>query len=195
MIRHPQGVGSGERFQALTQPADFAPTILEMLGIEAPAAMGIQGRSLLPQMAGSTETHRPAAISGSFPSYTPPAGDPSVAGSAMSALTTEPGWTSLTVTGPEYALVAFPERERNELYHLPGDPGMTNNIVTKNRDRERELQRELMAFLETHESPEWLKRLYGDGPEGVQVPDIDDHLKMVRQRGLPLTGSLDGEVL
>ena len=188
MIRHPQGIGAGERFQALTQPADFAPTIFEMLGVEAPAEMGIQGRSLLPQMAGSRETHRPVAVSGSFPSEILPA-------DVGSGLAVEPGWTSLTVTGPEYALIAYPERERNEVYHLPSDPGMTDNIVTENRDREQELHRNLMAFLQSHESPEWITRLYGDGPDGVRVPDIDDHLKMVRQRGMPFTVGLDGEVL
>ena len=187
MIRHPQGIGAGERFQALTQPADFAPTIFEMLGVEAPDAMRIQGRSLLPQMAGSTETLRPVAVSGSFPSEILPGG--------TGGLASEPGWTSLTVTGPEYALIAYPERERNEIYHLPSDPGMTDNIVTENLGREQELHGGLMAFLESHESPEWIKRIYGDGPDGVRVPDIDDHLKMVRQRGMPLTGSLDGEVL
>lgn len=195
MIRHPQGIGSGERFQALTQPADFAPTVLEMLGIEAPAEMGIQGRSLLPQMAGSNEIHRPVAVSGTFPYEILPVGDPTYAGRRVPAPMVEPGWTPLTVTGPEYALIAYPERERNEVYHLPSDPGMTNNIVDANREREQELHRELMAFLETHDSPEWIKRIYGDGPAGVQVPDIDDHLKLVRQRGMPFTVTLDGSVL
>ncbi len=193
MIRHPHGIGAGQRFQSLTQPADFAPTILEMLGVEAPAAMGIQGKSLLGQMNGSGEAHRPVAISGSYPFETKPATGQSA---ARPVLDGDFGWSSLTVTGPEYSLVAFPEKERNELYHLPSDPGMTSNIIAANRDREAELHRELTAFLDSHDSPEWVTRLYDEGPGATVIPEIDDHLKLVRKRGMPLSATpLDGNVV
>ena len=196
MIRHPHGIGAGERFQALTQPADFAPTILEMLGITPPADMGIQGKSLLPQMSGSSELLRPVAVSGTYPYEVKPTGDPGYrSGRRAVAPALDPGWTPLTVTGPEYSLIAHPEKNRNELYHLPSDPGMTNNIIARNRDQEGQLQRELLAFLDSHESPEWLTRIYADGPDAAAAPEVDDHLKLVRQRGLPFTVTLDGNVL
>ncbi|MBI3973177.1 MAG: sulfatase [Chloroflexi bacterium] len=37
LIRHPDGLGAGQRFQSFTQPPDLFPTVLELAGLPAPA--------------------------------------------------------------------------------------------------------------------------------------------------------------
>ena len=37
LVRHPDGLGAGQRFQAFTQPPDLFPTVLDWAGLPAPA--------------------------------------------------------------------------------------------------------------------------------------------------------------
>ena len=53
LIRWPGVVGSGQRIDAMVQNIDYAPTLLNVAGIEVPA--GMDGKSLLPILKG----HKP----------------------------------------------------------------------------------------------------------------------------------------
>ncbi len=54
MIRHPQGLGAGQRFEALVQNQDLFPTILSFLGVSPPYE--VDGKDLWPLIRG--ETHK-----------------------------------------------------------------------------------------------------------------------------------------
>jgi len=62
MIRHPEGLGAGTRIDALCYNMDVMPTLLELVGVEAPEAL--EARSLVPLMRGETETLRDCVTSG-----------------------------------------------------------------------------------------------------------------------------------
>jgi arylsulfatase A-like enzyme len=87
LIRHPDGLGAGQRFRAFTQPPDLFPTVLDLAGLPAPAAPWgfnpgpgrprwdvssgaraegptgglLHGRSLLPLLRGDAPDPAPAA--------------------------------------------------------------------------------------------------------------------------------------
>ena len=63
LVRLPAGAEGGRRVPAFTQPADLAPTLLELLAAAA-VPDTIAGRSLLPLARGEVETVRPFACSG-----------------------------------------------------------------------------------------------------------------------------------
>ena len=85
LIRHPEGIGAGERFNQMVQSQDMLPTILDFLGIAQPLELPflaptrtmfpqdmvidtktvtMDGTSLLPLMAGDVETIRDYAYTG-----------------------------------------------------------------------------------------------------------------------------------
>ena len=87
LIRHPQGLGGGKRFLGFVQPPDLMPTVLEALGIstklelhytgpvkhtfpqdivKSKAEIVLTGRSLLPLLAGETESIRNFAITAHY---------------------------------------------------------------------------------------------------------------------------------
>ena len=63
IIRLPAASEAGRRTAAFTQPADLAPTLLELLGADLPSG-AIDGRSLLPLMHGRIQSVRDHACSG-----------------------------------------------------------------------------------------------------------------------------------
>ena len=189
MIRHPEGVGAGKRLQALVQSPDVTVTIMDMLGVEAPTEMDVQGESLLPLMTGKKRSVRHAAISGGYPFYIPQTGI------GIQGIFMNEGWTSLTATGKEYALIDFPDRNRWELYYLPDNIGMTNNIVKQHPAEAEKLHTEVLRFLRRNKAPRWMQKLWRDGPDAVERPAPDEWLKLVRQRGMPHATPLDGSVL
>ena len=190
MIRHPDGIAAGKRFQALVQPADFAPTILDALGIDVPEEMDIQGGSWLSLMRGEKRSLRPAAISGWNARFVDDLDSPLGAGYDRT------GWTPVTVTGREYALVDFPEPDRRALYHLPSDVGMTKNVIAAHPGEAEKLHTELLRFLRKNKAPRWMQRLWRDGPEGIEAPPKSQFEMHVDKRGRPLSSTpLDGNVV
>ena len=194
MIRHPEGIAAGKRFQALVQPPDFLPTVLEALEIDIPEEVDIQGDSWLSLMRGDSESLRSVAVSGENPSYID-MGDTAGRGARGTAGYDRSGWAPVTVTGSEYALIDFPDREQWALYHLSSDVGMTRNIVEDHATEAENLHTELLQFLERTNAPNWMRRLWADGPEGIDIPVKTAFRTFVDQRGRPLSSTpLDGNI-
>lgn len=130
MARLP-GVGP-RRTEALAQPADIAPTLLDLAGIERPANM--QGASLVPvlqaQAAAQEPALRPAQVS---------------ARSLLTPLDLRP-W--ITVNDGEWTLIHGSNHASSSLYHLPGDPGQQVDVIAQQPDVARALHGHLLVFLE-----------------------------------------------
>ena len=62
IIRHPEGLGAGERINALCYNMDVVPTLLELAGVELPE--GLEGQSLVPLLRGERESLRCCVTSG-----------------------------------------------------------------------------------------------------------------------------------
>jgi len=147
------------RIDAIVQPADLMPTILELAGAEDPGTM--HGRSLLPLLRGEKQALREYAVS-SWPIIHGP-------GARRSTITTRE-WTLIyggrwvdSGETAETALVdSIRRRERlkggsdvrPELYHLPSDPEQCENVFDKHREVAEQLHREYVQFLESIGTPE-----------------------------------------
>ena len=155
MIRHPQGVGAGQRVPGLAQHVDVLPTVLDFLGVPSPE--GVEGHSLLPLVRGEADSVRKHAFSGRHPNELAALlGQSSnrarqaavfdgAAGMGAASRLIEP----LTVTTEEWALICSPRGRASELYSLETDPGQTHNVIEAHPDVARELHAALLAFLET----------------------------------------------
>ncbi len=149
-IRHPQGIGRGARIESFVQPCDLMPTILDSFGIEGPLDVAHQGpkkgaasmpqdhdlksfevqldgRSLLPVMAGDKPAVRDCAYSGMHNQW---------------SIRTEE-WTLLL------PVIAGPDASRGggtELYHRKTDPGEQRNLLNEHPDVAAELERKLRGW-------------------------------------------------
>jgi N-acetylglucosamine-6-sulfatase len=119
LIRYPPMIGAGTRSDGLASSIDLAPTLLDVAG--APIGEHIQGRSLLPLLAGDTAGWR-AAVLIEFYSYENPM--PWLVDMDYRAIRTQQykyvHW--LRFEDELYDVVADPYEQRN----LIGDPGMAH---------------------------------------------------------------------
>jgi arylsulfatase len=126
IIRHPGC--SPRRVPGLAAHADLAPTVLELCGIEMPAAM--EGRSLAPWIRGeSREPIREFVVS--------------------QECTWQMKWSIRTerhkfILAREEDFYGMPRRE---LYNLEGDPGELNNIAEREPALARELEQRLESWI------------------------------------------------
>lgn len=193
MVRHPEGIGAGKRVQALVQPADIAPSLLELSQVATPKDMDIQGRSWASLLKKDNTNFRTAAVSATYPTYSPTTGFIKDEDSNTSRWS-EQGWTSMTVTGQRYTLMDFPERDRWLLFDRETDPAMENNIVKDLPEEAEILHAELIKFLQANEAPQWMVQLWSDGPEGITAPEPSEFWKNVRKRGKPHANPLWGNI-
>ncbi len=157
LVRHPDGLGQGQRIRGLVQPPDTLPTILDALGIPVPSH--VHGQSLLPLMDGSGRSRRRYAFSGRFPAV-------------LAGVTRQPGvgrlfdgWAgsdrvveALTVTDDRWALIASPQGRPSELYDLASDPAQERNVIDQHPEVARRMHKALVEFLQEHgASPERLR--------------------------------------
>jgi arylsulfatase A-like enzyme len=127
-VRHPEG--NSDRVEALAQPPDLMPTVLDFFDVPVPDS--VQGQSLLPVVTGETTVLRDAAFTGRFPEGY----------SASDIVATDyDGWAGpsrvtqpVTVTTDRWTLVCHPDPERSELYDLDADPNQTTNVFADNPD-------------------------------------------------------------
>ena len=142
IIRLPNSEGCvNKRCQALVQPPDLMPTILELAGIQLPET--VQGKSLLPLMREEVDQKREISVSSS--------------GLVKPRPVVDQPW--ITVTSEEWAFLAVRDdsplvdelgrKVEPELYHLPTDPQQTNNLYNKEKDIAQELQSNMIQFLKS----------------------------------------------
>ncbi|MBC7327244.1 sulfatase [bacterium] len=127
LIRLPQG--KHLTVDALTQPPDVMPTILELAGLEIPST--VQGQSLLPIIEGKARG-REIAVS-SWAIIHKPASEERVSLNpynwAQYAWKLKPS----TITDGEWTLIVGAGDMHPELYHLPTDPNQEKNVFEENK--------------------------------------------------------------
>jgi arylsulfatase A-like enzyme len=136
IVRFPDATHAGTRIDALVSNVDVVPTILDYLGIEAPAA--IDGRSLLPLLAGRGLEGRVTFSEGSR-----------VAGA--------PEWAARrwlnerkphSIRSGRWKYVLTPYLGVEELYDLESDPGEQNDLLREPSEEARRRARALRSELE-----------------------------------------------
>lgn len=174
LIRHPAGMGAGERIPGLAQHPDILPTVLDFLDIPAPPS--VQGQSLLPLMAGTRRQVRAEAYSGR---YARGAGLPLVRARQEAAQAFD-GWAGLerfgeplTVTTEEWAFLCPPGGRQRELYDLGRDPHQAVNVIEEHSAVARDLHARLVGWLEGVGAPAERVRAYSDAAaaQGGLPPD------------------------
>lgn len=121
IIRHPEGLGAGKRFDALVETTEIFPTILDFLNVKQPPR--IHGKSLLPLMAGEEGAIRDCAYMGYF----------------------KQTWR---VSDHEWSFILdLRKGKSNELYHLNEDPGEQKNLIEKEPRKAEELELALRRFV------------------------------------------------
>ena len=107
-VRHPAGIGAGQKFAGLCQPPDLFATAMDLAGIQK--VKWAQGNSLLPRLQGEAGKQK-FAVSGLHP---------------------RKGKVScMTVWSDEWSLIYTPAEglAGSELYHQPTDPAQLNNVI------------------------------------------------------------------
>lgn len=138
MIRLPdsEGVKSG-RCDALVQPTDLMPTILQLADARIPNT--VQGKSLLPLLRG--EDYREREITVSSASLIVP--------ETIRMTITSKDWSLITVKNDAPFVDKLGVRAEPELYYLSKDPGQQNNIYQENREIAEKLHEKMIHFLES----------------------------------------------
>jgi tetratricopeptide (TPR) repeat protein len=112
--------GQGQSSDALVRLIDLAPSVLDLVGVTAPA--GFEGRSILPAIASGADETSAAYVE------------------AMDANLTR-NWAPLTgLVTPEFKLIDLPIPE---LYDLAADPHETTNLFMRDPARARTLDARL----------------------------------------------------
>jgi len=105
MIHHPAGQGAGTRCDALLQMYDILPTILDIVGLTGGTTM--HGRSVWPVVCGECEAIRDHVICGYHAS------------------------PHRSVRDREWAYIARPTGQQDELYKVADDPTEQRNVITE----------------------------------------------------------------
>ena len=121
IIRHPEGMGAGKRFDALVETTEIFPTILDFLNVSRPPR--IHGESLLPIMREEVDLIRDYAYMGQF----------------------RRAWR---VNDRQWSLILkFDKDGSRELYNLKEDPGEKHNLISVKPQKAMELELELRRFV------------------------------------------------
>ena len=120
LIRHPEGHGAGQKFDAMVETTEIFPTVLDTLGVKCPPR--IHGKSLLPIIRGEEEKIRDYAYMGYY----------------------KQSWR---ISDQEWAFHMSLMGKPNELYNLKEDPGEQNNLAEKEHVKAIELELELRKFV------------------------------------------------
>jgi len=122
MIRHPEGIGVGKRFDPIIETCDIMPTILDFLNIKSKPRM--HGESILPIIKGEKEKIRDYAYVGHF----------------------RQSWR---ISNQEWCYIMWLAGNReNELYNLKEDPKEQKNIIAEHKDLANEMELNIRRFVE-----------------------------------------------
>jgi len=152
IMRMPDSIGGVRgRCDALVQPPDLMPTMLELAGVQVPQT--VQGKSLLPIIRREEKQIREIAVSAPRQAF-----DRLVS----------PRSARITVTSKDWSLIAVradapPTDERGkkiepELYNLTKDPKETHNIFNEEKEVAEELHSKMAQLLESIGTSEDLLR-------------------------------------
>ena len=112
----PGQISAGAVSDALVELVDIAPTLLELVGVTAPAKM--QGRSLWPLLTGAATGHRDFVRSEYYRALNPDApGREHLQGSYATMIRDQ-----------RYKLVCYHDRAMGEFFDLGADPGEFDNL-------------------------------------------------------------------
>lgn len=132
IIRFPQNMKlEGVVVSTQAQSIDLMPTILQLIAVPVPSS--VQGKNLLPLIAGKKSQAQPAYSETFYPRY-------------------HYGWSELrSLRQGNLKFIAAP---RPELYDLSLDPRETNNLFSIERDMAEKMRRELEKLVKKNSSPE-----------------------------------------
>lgn len=147
LIKHPEGIGAGQRIPAIVQPPDIMPTILDYFGIAPPST--VQGKSLLPLMRGEVREQYEFAISGRF-IYELPQGAEDTSFQFDGMAGSRSHVCARTITTKRWSYLCGPFDLPSELYDLEADPSQQHDVLAENPDVARVLRQTLIDFLETY---------------------------------------------
>ena len=143
MIRAPQAKARGTHLQNIVQPADLAPTLLDLAGLPVPERM--QGVSLAPLLGGTEMETRKVAITGNIK---PCGWDPDL---------------PIRACDGRWALIDYVDPAKWELYDLQTDPEQLTNLAQENPDEAKRLHQTVLDFLREHETPPVMLRCFETG--------------------------------
>jgi len=138
IIRHPQGP-KGKRIDQLVWTPDFAPTILDILEIEAPRTM--HGKSFWPLVTNEADTVRNHIFSGIFHPFTELM-------SAQPPPDVDKSFIKYVCDGEWSAVRHILGGKFQELYDLRDDPKELQNVASGNPERLEEMEKKATEFVE-----------------------------------------------
>jgi len=136
------------QIEAIVQPPDLLPTLLELVGVEFPGE--IQGRSFASILKGEKEVFRDFAITS--PPLCNPGEKTSKVVDGLGRGVKEP--LPVTISTQEWTLIYSMEGYPAELYDLRKDPTESQNILDENFEVARELHSRFIDFLEEADTAE-----------------------------------------
>jgi arylsulfatase A-like enzyme len=175
LVRHPD-IGRGLKSDALVQPPDVMPTVLEMAGItdyEGP----VQGRSLVPIMKGESGALRKYAFTG----YAP---------------TEFAGSTSIVASSRDWVYGYYPGvPDANALYNIKDDPAQQKNVVGDHPDVAEQHRQAILEFAREHGMPERVYQAYEQNRYLEPLPEsqLPAWVIGLRKRGLSTRNMLRHE--
>jgi len=146
LMKFPGEATPGRRIDALTQTIDLLPTICDLLRIPYPRD-AVQGRSLLPLLAGITDTAAPDTITKSI------------------------GPAKYMIRDRDHALLLFREEKPRALYDLRADPAQRTDLIAQ---RPKEAQRLLHTF-RRHAQSQRIPPVDFLDPNAQPIPDPVPH--------------------
>jgi arylsulfatase A-like enzyme len=165
LIMHLPGFEGGRRCDAVLQPPDFMPTILQLAGIEE-VEIEMDGLSIVPVLEGEKGSRREFALTA------PKIIDGSPSGEKITISDRE--WTLLftgkttgkrsitkAVDGISRIEKVLYAKEKPELYHIPTDPKQLKNVFEENEDVAQDLHAKCIAFLRRIGTKEEVLKYWG----------------------------------
>lgn len=135
------GIEGGRTIDALLQPADLLPTLLDLAGVEVTPPQPFHGRSFAPLLRGeSEEALHDYVITASFLRLEE--------GSIPAESTTPVIYTE------KWAYTPIGAEGTRELYDLEADPYAETNVIAEHPDVADDLHEKLVAWLEEIQAPE-----------------------------------------
>jgi arylsulfatase A-like enzyme len=160
MLKLPHGEGAGSRVaEALAQPVDLLPTLLDIAG--APP-IETEGRSLRPLWQGMAWQGRELAFSGS----------------ALAWPLTMP----VAVTDGRWSLIDTGDTSAMELFDLQADPVQQRNLAAAEPAQVQRLHAAVIDYLRGRHAPETIVQAFAEARPGGPRPELEAALLTLRAR-------------